>query len=103
MDWILFLHIFTIINKVLLFPLYFFRKDSSGAIGSSPSAAFCLSPRSYPTSFFARVQSPIYHVPLLLAACYLGLAGRFTSFIGWKCWDSHSGLPRLNYCTCCAH
>lgn len=31
MDWILFLHIFTIINKVLLFPLYFFRKNNSGA------------------------------------------------------------------------
>src|SRR5690606_37324212 len=31
MDWILFLHVFTVVNKVLLFPLYFFRKNNSRA------------------------------------------------------------------------
>src|SRR5690554_5170949 len=29
MDWIAFLHIFTIVNKVLLFFLFFFRKNNS--------------------------------------------------------------------------
>lgn len=29
MDWIAFLHIFTIVNKLLLFPLFFFRKNNS--------------------------------------------------------------------------
>src|SRR5690606_15931910 len=31
MDWILFLHVFTVVNKVLLFPLYFFRKNNARA------------------------------------------------------------------------
>lgn len=64
MDWILFLHIFTIINKVLLFPLFFFRKHNSMA--NRMLALLILLPVFPIVSNYIFYQGPsVYFVPSL--------------------------------------